>query len=135
MNSGLLVTGTLLVLLISTGLTAGSKKVDPRVREIKTIYITGTGTAVIKARDRLEEKTCYKLAPSKEKADAVLTLQQDVFHQRGMGTVTGELADAKSGDLLWSSSQKATTMFADVGDPADKAMKRILDELNKVGCK
>ncbi len=27
------------------------------------------------------------------------------------------------------------TMFTDVGDPADKAMKRVLDELNKVGCK
>jgi hypothetical protein len=58
-----------------------------------------------------------------------------VFHQIGQATVTGQLTDVKTGDLLWSTSEKATTMFADVGDPADKAMKRVLDDLNKVGCK
>lgn len=123
------------ILIIPYLATAKKKTVDPRVREIKTIFITGSGTAAVKGRERLEEKTCYKLATNKDKADAVLQLNQDVEHAAGRGTVTAELTDTKSGDLIWSSSQKAQTMFSDVGDPADKAMKRILIELNEVGCK
>src|SRR5204862_1074461 len=70
-----------------------TKTVDPRVHEIKTVFITGSGTAAVKGRDRVEEKTCYKLAPNKDKADAVLQLNQEAEHGEGSVTVTAELTD------------------------------------------
>ncbi|MBI4166718.1 MAG: hypothetical protein HY508_13390 [Acidobacteria bacterium] len=101
------------VLVVSTMLTvpAWSKsKPDPRLREVKSIFVKGNSQAAEKAREKLDEgKTCFSLATKADDADAVLEIGDSATADPGVlgsfggrhnvvsGTVT-----LKSGDLVWS---------------------------------
>jgi hypothetical protein len=73
------------------------KTADPRLSQVKTIFVKGGNEAAVSAREKLEERTCYHLAPSEAKADAVLELDWAVRGGKVSGTLT-----AKDGDVISS---------------------------------
>lgn len=83
----------------------------PRLSEIKTVFVKGNNEASVKARGKLEERTCYHLAPSEAKADAVLELDWSV---RG-GRVSGVLTTAKGGEVIWSGISSGETFRSSYG--------------------
>lgn len=106
----------MLVLLLTASVFAGDKKstTDPRIREVKTIFVAGNNQAAEEARKVLAAgKTCFALATKQADADATLDLSdQSGMDPGGFGTlgqrhsvVSGTLT-LKSGDLLWSHSER-----------------------------
>jgi hypothetical protein len=92
--------------------TAGRKKaeVDPRVQQVRSIFIKGNNEAAVKARENLSKWTCFHLAKNASEADGTLEFSQEqsvsgaVFSSnRERSIVSGELT-SKDGDVLWSKS-------------------------------
>lgn len=90
---------------------AGRKRtVDPRVRDVRTVFIKGNNEAAVKARASLSTWTCFRLAANPGQADATLDFSQQqsvsgaMFSaNRERSIVSAELT-SKNGDVLWSQS-------------------------------
>jgi hypothetical protein len=64
----------------------GRKKgmVDPRVREVRSVFIKGNNEAAVKARDDLSRRRCLRLAKNAGAADATPEFsQQQSLSERG----------------------------------------------------
>ena len=131
----------LVTLLLLAGIASvpafGRKKgaIDPRVREVRSIFIKGNNEAAVRARDDLGKWTCFRLAKNASAADATLEFSQQqsvsgaVFSSnRERSIVSAELA-GKDGDVLWSHSTTADAGFINTG--AGSASRSILFRLQK----
>jgi hypothetical protein len=114
---------TVALVAIATGqIQAGRKKtVNPRVREVRTIFIKGNNEAAVRARESLEKFTCFRLASNPSQADATLELSQQqsvngaiFLGSRERTIVSAELTN-KDGDLLWSDSATQGAGFINTG--------------------
>lgn len=97
-----------LVLASCTLTLAEDGKVDPRLRQVKSIFISGNNKQAIEARKKVTTgKACFTLAAKAADADAVLEVkeaQEDaILHTRG---ASAELT-LKSGEMIWSDYRMA----------------------------
>jgi len=94
---------------------------DPRMRQIRTVFIKGNNEAAVNARKELEWWTCYQLANSETKADAVLEVASDPSHREAVNfTLT-----TAGGDLIWSwtSQSGGALIFGPDYDPGISVMR------------
>jgi len=115
----------------------GRKKaeVDPRVQEVRTIFIKGNNEAAVKARENLSKWTCFRLAKNASAADGILEFSQQqsvsgaVFSSnRERSIVSGELT-SKDGDVLWSKSATQDAGLINTG--AGSAARSVLVHLQR----
>ena len=97
----------LLVLASVAPMLAKDPMHDPRLRTVKTIFISGNNKQALEARKKmLNSKACFTLAP-KADADAVLDVKEaqesGITHTRG---ASAELT-LKSGEMIWSDYRMA----------------------------
>jgi hypothetical protein len=100
-----------LVVIWPASLALAKDAADPRIREVKTIFVAGNNEAAEKIRadlrnDAEKAKVCFRLVTKAADADAVLEVSDDSVKEPGLTTgrhdrVTGTLT-TKSGDLIWS---------------------------------
>jgi len=90
--------------------TSKKKTVDPRVRDVRTVFIKGNNEAAVKARQNLSKWTCFRLAGGPGQADATLEFSQQqsvsgspISANRERSIVSAELT-TKDGDVVWSGS-------------------------------
>lgn len=113
-GSGLVVAIAALEFLSLPGIALASRRktadLDPRVRDVRIVFIKGNNEAAIRARQNLSKWTCFRLANSPGHADAVLDFSQQqsvsgalISANRERSIVSAELT-AKDGDVLWSGS-------------------------------
>lgn len=124
-----------LALLCSPESAFSGKKntVNPRVRDIRTVFIKGNNEAAVKARQNLSAWTCFRLANNPGQADATLDFSQQqsvsgaiLSGNRERSIVSAELT-AKDGDVLWS---RSTTEYAGIiNTGAGSAARYVLDHL------
>ena len=105
----------LVVLLVSMAFGRGKPQSDPRLKEVRSIFVAGNNQAAEKAREEMRNdadrgKSCFSLATNPKDADAVLELGTDTARDSELlGTrawiVSGTLT-LKSGDLIWSHSER-----------------------------
>jgi hypothetical protein len=110
------------------------RQIDPRVSALKTVFVKGNNEAAVKAREKMNDWTCFTLAINPDKADAILEFQQE---QSVNGTfladsieksVVSATLTAKDGDMLWSGSSAHEAGFVHTG--AGSAAQTILFKLN-----
>ena len=113
-GSGLVVAIAALEFLSLPGIALASRRKtadpDPRVRDVRIVFIKGNNEAAIRARQNLSKWTCFRFANSPGHADAVLDFSQQqsvsgalISANRERSIVSAELT-AKDGDVLWSGS-------------------------------
>jgi hypothetical protein len=97
-----------LLCLLESAFTSKKKTVDPRVRDVRTIFIKGNNEAAVKARQNLSNWTCFSLASGPGQADATLDFSQQqsvsgalISSNRERSIVSAELT-TKGGDVIWS---------------------------------
>jgi hypothetical protein len=100
-----------LIVIWPLSFALGKDVPDPRVREVKKIFVAGNNEAAEKVRSDLRNdsekaKVCFALVTKAADADAVLEVNDDSVKEPGLTTgrhdrVTGTLT-TKSGDLIWS---------------------------------
>lgn len=119
--------------LPESAFTSRKKTVDPRVRDVRTIFIKGNNEAAVKARQNLSKWTCFRLANGPGRADATLDFSQQqsvsgaVFSaNRERSIVSAELT-AKDGDVLWSGSatQDAGLINTGAGSAASHVLRQL----------
>jgi hypothetical protein len=95
--------------------------VDPRLKDVRTIFVKGNNEAATIARDKLQEWTCFTLAAKEKKADAILELSDQssvngsmISGNRERSTVSGTLTD-QDGDILWSKSSSHDAGIVNTG--------------------
>jgi hypothetical protein len=108
---GNLMSCLVLVLVLPYGFALAKDTPDPRLREVKTIFVAGNNEAAEKIRsdlrsDSAKGKACFTLVTKVADADAVLEINDDSVKEPGLTTgrhdrVTGTLT-TNSGDLIWS---------------------------------
>lgn len=111
---GLVVAIAALEFLCLPGTALASRRktadLDPRIRDVRIIFIKGNNEAAVRARQNLSKWTCFRLANSPGRADAVLDFSQQqsvsgalLSANRERSIVSAELT-AKDGDVFWSGS-------------------------------
>ncbi len=121
---------TIFLLMMVSAVQLAAKKpktADPRLSQIKTVFVKGNNEASVKAREKLEERTCYHLAPSEAKADAVLELECSV---RG-GRVSGVLTTTQGGEVVWSgvsSGEKFRSSYGMAGEEVDLLFRKLQND-------
>jgi hypothetical protein len=129
----------LLVLIACPGSFAAKKKadVDPRLKNIHSIFIAGNNPTTINARQNITDerfvrrfKVCFNLAEKADQADATLEISESrsrpnlyVDSTYASGTLT-----LKTGELVWS----YTLRFPE--DVANLRAVGILAQLRKAVC-
>lgn len=108
----------LLLLLLITGAFARSRPpVDPRLKDVRTIFVSGNNSAAEKIRSEFRKdaekgKTCLTLVTNKDQADAVLEIATDAVSEGHLLGVRNWVANGnlttKSGDMIWSSHGQST---------------------------
>lgn len=126
------------LLLSLAAFPANPPKVD--LSSVHSIFIEGNNQAAEAARAELQKgKSCFALAQKAEDSDAVLALQADssspsmgIMDQRSW--VTSATLTLKSGDLVWSASERfIDTPFKSGGKTTGKLLiKRLVRDS---GCK
>jgi hypothetical protein len=125
------------VALFASVPAVGLKKrtVDPRLREVRTVFIKGNNEAAVKARDDLSKWTCFRLAKNAGAADAMLEFSQQqsvngalLSSNRERSIVSAELT-TKDGDVLWSKSATQDAGFINTG--AGSAARSVLFHLQR----
>jgi hypothetical protein len=113
--------------------TGGKRTVDPRVRDVRIIFIKGNNEAAVKARENLSRWTCFRLANNPSQADATLDFSQQqsvsgaIFSaNRERSIVSAELT-AKDGNVFWSGSASEDAGLINTG--AGSAARRVLYHL------
>jgi len=119
--------------LPGSAFTSRRQTVDPRVREVRTIFIKGNNEAAVGARQNLSRWTCFRLVNSPSLADATLEFSQQqsvsgaIFSaNRERSIVSAELT-AKSGDVRWSGSatQDAGLINTGAGGAASYVLRQL----------
>lgn len=85
------------------------------------VYVKGHSRAAAKAREELHARTCYRLADSREKSDAVLEVDH-LFDRSGDQSVAMVLVDSK-GRVLWES--KTVIDPIPLRSPVNRLLKRL----------
>lgn len=104
----------LLVGALSCGFGGAADRPDPRLREVKKLFVAGNNEAAEKIRSEIRKdadsgKVCFGLAAKMVDADATLEVGDDSVKDSGNmpgrhDRVTGTLT-MKSGDLIWSRTE------------------------------
>jgi hypothetical protein len=125
-----------LLLLASLPLTAFVNKkraTDPRLHQVRTIFIKGNNQAAVTARENLSKWTCLILANNPSQADATLDLAQQESVNRSIfsanrerSIITAELS-ATDASVLWNDSATRDAGFVNTG--AGGAAHFILEHL------
>jgi len=85
------------------------------------VYVKGHSRAAAKTREDLQARTCYSLAESPEKSNAVLEVDH-LFDRSGDQSVVMVLVDAK-GRVLWES--KTVIDPVPLRSPVNRLLKRL----------
>jgi len=85
------------------------------------VYVKGHSRAAAKTREDLQSRTCYSLADSPEKSDAVLEVDH-LFDRSGDQSVVMVLVDPK-GKVLWES--KTVIDPIPLRSPVNRLLKRL----------
>lgn len=85
------------------------------------VYVKGHSRAANKAREDLQARTCYGLAASPEKSDAVLEVDH-LFDRSGDQSVVMVLVNSK-GKVLWES--KTVIDPIPLRSPVNRLLKRL----------
>lgn len=119
--------------LPESAFTSRKNTVDPRVRDVRTVFIKGNNEAAVRARQDLSKWTCFRLANSPSQADATLEFSQQqsvsgaLFSaNRERSIVSAELT-ARDGDVLWSGSATQDAGLINTG--AGSAAGHVLHQL------
>jgi hypothetical protein len=114
----------LIVIVSSYELAAKKPKpANPMLSQIHTVFVKGNNEATVKARENLEDHTCYHLAPAEAKADAVLELDWSVRGGRVSGTLT-----TKDGEVVWtgvSSGETFRSSYGHAGEEVNLLFRRL----------
>lgn len=125
----------LLVFLVA--LAFGKDVVDPRLKDVRTVFVTGNNQAAEKIRSEMrtdagKKRSCLSLITNPSQADATLEVAADRNLTRNSVTresdwiINGTLT-TKSGDIIWSShAQFSDAPFMSGGDTAGKILYRHL---------
>ena len=106
---------------------------DPRVRDVRTIFIKGNNEAAVKARQNLANWTCFRLANNPSRADATLDFSQQqsvsgaIFSANQERSIVSAELTAKDGDVLWSGSATEDAGLINTG--AGSAARYVLYQL------
>lgn len=133
----------LLLLTFSGGLWPKDRPVDKRLATVALVFVSGNNQAAERARDTLRDsKTCLGLASNAADADAVLEISSESQSLGGGGfgefgarsTIASATLTLKSGDLVWSRSQRwSDAPFKSGGKTAGYLLIR--DLAKDAGCK
>ncbi|HEV2425751.1 MAG TPA: hypothetical protein VGZ29_13060 [Terriglobia bacterium] len=85
------------------------------------VYVKGHSRAAAKTREDLQTRTCYSLARSPEKSDAVLEVDH-LFDRSGDQSVVMVLVDSK-GKVVWES--KTAIDPIPLRSPVNRLLKRL----------
>lgn len=104
------------VMLVVPARAAGKDRSDERLKQVTKVFVSGNNQAADKAREVLRSgKTCLSLATKSSDADATLDISTDsqtvggTFGRMGSRSwVTSGSLTLKSGDLVWSRSERFT---------------------------
>jgi len=117
------------------------EKADPRLREVKTVFVLGSNEAAEKVRSEIRKdtekgKVCFSLATKASDADATLEVTNDSQMQQGLlktrnDRVTGTLT-LRSGDLIWSKTDNFSD--APLMSGVQTAAKLVYSRLKKDAC-
>jgi len=109
------------------------KAVDPRVQQVRTIFVKGNNEAAVKARENLSKWTCFRLANDAGQADATLEFSQQqsvsgavLSANRERSIVSADLT-TKDGDVVWSASATQDAGLINTG--AGSAARYVLNHL------
>src|SRR5579859_1812479 len=124
------------VLLISK-----PKDLDPRLREVRKVFVKGISEPAERAREALTKNSCLALAENSDSADGVLEIASDAAsaggRMGGLGArnwLVSATLTLKSGDLIWSRSTRQTDApFMGGGKTSGKLLVAYLAK--DVGCK
>jgi len=117
------------------------KNLDPRIKDVRKVFVKGTNEAAERAREELTKNGCLSLAGSAESADAVMEVNADAVSQGGLlgnagarNWIVSSTLTLKSGDLIWSKSTRM--MDAPFKGGGGVAGKLLVNYLSKdTGCK
>ena len=110
-------TTLLLVLIASTGSFGAKKKagVDPRLKNVHSIFIAGNNPTAIDARANVTDersirrlKACFSLAGKPDLADATLEIGESVSRSNVYADSTYASASLtlKTGELVWTYAER-----------------------------
>jgi hypothetical protein len=123
----------LLACLPLTAFVNKKRTTDPRLHQVRTIFIKGNNQAAVTARENLSKWTCFILANNPTQAGATLDLAQQesvngsIFSaNRERSIITAELT-APDGSVLWNDSATRDAGFVNTG--AGSAAHFILEHL------
>ena len=137
--------GSMVVLVIAmlAVRSAGAKPkgLDPRMKDVRKVFVKGTNEAAERAREELTKNGCLSLAGNADVADAVMEINADAVSQGGgfgMGSARNWIVSStltlKSGDLVWSkSTRQMDAPFRGGGGVAGKLLVNYLSK--DTGCK
>jgi hypothetical protein len=122
------------VLLVSVAFAFARSKTesDPRLKDVRSIFIAGNNQAAEKAREEMRKdgdkgKACFTLVSNPKDADAVFEMGTDtardseLLHTRDW--IVSATLTLKSGDLIWSHSERfSDAPFMSGGKTAGKLL-------------
>ena len=102
-------------ILIAVSAFGGKKReADSRLQQVKTVFIRGASEEAAKAREKIEKRTCYRLALSPDKADAILEIERSVLTGAVSATMT-----TKNGEIIWSGDSSGNKLASPHGIEAN----------------
>jgi hypothetical protein len=115
----------------------GRKKADtdPRIQQVRRVFVKGNNEAAVKARENLSKWTCFSLAKNTAEADAVLEFSQQqsvdgaVFSSNRERSIVSAELTSKDGDVLWSKSATGDAGLINTG--AGSAARSVLGHLQR----
>lgn len=131
----------LAVVMLSAAGFSKPRELDPRLKDVRSVFVRGNSEVAEHARNALSNGSCLKLAGNAEGADAVLDIAADTSSEgRVMGGfgarnwIASATLTLKAGDLIWSkSTRQQDAPFVGGGKSSGKLLVAYLKK--DVGCK
>ena len=132
----------LTVFLAGSPLTARKKQadrnLDPRIKQVHTIYVQGNSAAAQRIKELMSERTCFELSRNSKQSDAVMAVDENDRAGRGSfgastnQTTVSAVINNQAGDELWSYSTRGDSN--PFRSSASNAIVRLLDDLKRDAC-
>lgn len=127
--------------VVGSPAVAKSKPLDPRIKDVRKVFVKGTNEAADRAREELTKNGCLTLAGAADSADAVMEITADAVSQGGVfgnagarNWIVSSTLTLRSGDLIWSkSTRQMDAPFRGGGGIAGKLLVNYLSK--DAGCK
>jgi hypothetical protein len=132
--------GVLALTLVAVGTGSSTKKVNPTLASIHSVFVKGNNEAASNLRNKMMKeaeggKACFAVVGREGDADAVLEVNQEMtgHGMEGNTVVVSGTMTAKDGTLLWSDSKQGVSGIVHTG--AGNAAQNLLFSLQRAaGC-